>query len=75
MRKFHAERVALAALVATAALAITACTNLNTGSQGTTAHVYAVATGGNIYQIDDMTKTASSKPLISTGQNATGELV
>jgi len=46
------------------------------GSTGSTAHVYAVASGsGNVYEIDADNATAASTALVSTGQNSTGEMV
>jgi hypothetical protein len=59
------------------ALALGGCQNPNQGP-GTvlTAHVYAVAShSGNLYELDDSALTAATTPLLSTAQNATGELV
>lgn len=61
------------------ALATLAGCNLFTSiTQGSTAHVFAVGSGsGNVYEIDTDANPpgAATTPLVSTGQNSTGEMV
>lgn len=63
------------ALIVCAGLSIFSCAGGNAGS-GFLIHVYAVASSnGKVYEIDDAKLTASSAALVSTTQNATGDLV
>ncbi|HOV95051.1 MAG TPA: hypothetical protein PLT87_09235 [Spirochaetales bacterium] len=82
MRKFKktAESslafVALTFGVLALILAMAGCTLSNNGGQGSSANVFAVdSKNGNVYEIDTQALTAASTPLLSIGQNASGELV
>jgi hypothetical protein len=64
-------------VVAALALLLSACSSPNGGGASSVpTHVYAVAShSGNVYQVDEAAMKASASPLLSTRQNATGELV
>jgi hypothetical protein len=75
VKKRQLRMAAAVALLALLALGFAACANPDQGTIVPT-HVYAVGSAsGNVYQVNDLTQTASSAPLLSTKQNATGELV
>lgn len=65
-------------LLATAFLLLTGCDLLGNlfGGMGQRASVFAIdSKDGNIYEIDAMTMTAAAVPLVSTMQNATGDMI
>ncbi|MEI6387544.1 MAG: hypothetical protein WCQ50_12975 [Spirochaetota bacterium] len=77
MMKYLLGRIAAAAGVLGLVLLGVGCSFAG-GGGGTVAtpHVYAVAShSGALYQIDEVTDAVSKVPLLSTGQNASGEIV
>jgi hypothetical protein len=69
-------RLSAAVFVLGLALLGAGCDFAGGGGTAATPHVYAVAShSGALYQIDEATEKVSDVPLLSTGQNATGELV
>ncbi|MFZ4616324.1 MAG: hypothetical protein ACOYM2_09055 [Rectinemataceae bacterium] len=67
---------AAASLVLGLALLGAGCAPVAGGNVAATPHVYAVAShSGGLYQIDEATEKVSDVPLLSTNQNATGEIV
>ena len=82
MRKFKktaGSRLAFSALtfgVLALFLAVAGCSLPNSKGQGSSANVFAVdSKNGNVYEIDGQALTAASTPLLSIGQNSSGELV
>lgn len=65
-----------APLAVAAALAIGACGNPTMGpTTAAETYVYAVdTTSGNIYEIDPSNKVVSSSPIVTVGQNSSGEI-
>jgi len=76
LSKVQRTMLAVGLILAVAALAGCDLFKNPAGPTESTVHVYAVASGtGNVYEIDTDNASAATTPLVSTGQNSTGEMV
>lgn len=75
MKKLR-KRGIIAAIAALSAVVLTSCPNVTNPQGGSSASIFAVdSKNGNVYEIDESSLSAGSTPLVSIGQNASGEIV